>query len=141
MKKIHVFRCMLLTSSIYANLANADLVVIMSAHSQVDSLSSTQVARCFLGKQACLPTGDSAVAVDQPKGDLRDHFYLKFTAKPRAVLASFWAQRVFTGAGKPPPQLASAAEVIEFVANTPNAMGYVDRQDVTPQVKVVASVP
>jgi len=42
----------------------------------------------------------------------------------QAVL-HYWQQQVFSGRGHPPPVLPSDAAVIEYVARTPGAIGYV----------------
>lgn len=120
---------------------HTQLVVIVSADCTIQSLDNTQIARLFLGKKSRLPTGEIAVPVDQSKGPLRDQFYEKFTGKSRARINEYWAQRLFTGTGAPPLQLASSAEVVNYVASTPHAIGYIDSNVLDQRVKVIATAP
>lgn len=122
-------------------LCRAELVVIVPADCAVQMLDNTQIARLFLGKKSRLPTGEIAVPVDQSKGPIRDQFYEKFTGKSRARINEYWAQRLFTGTGAPPLQLTTSAEVVNYVASTPHAIGYVDSNMVDQRVKVVATAP
>lgn len=131
----------LLSSLLTNTWCHAELVVIVPADCAVQALDNTQIARLFLGKKNRLPTGEIAVPVDQSKGPMRDRFYEAFTGKNRARINEYWAQRLFTGTGAPPLQLATSAEVVNYVANTPHAIGYVDSKMVDQRVKVVATAP
>jgi hypothetical protein len=49
----------------------------------------------------------------------------------------YWAQRVFSGRGVPPPELANDSEVVKFVAAHSGAIGYVAADAALAGVKVV----
>jgi ABC-type phosphate transport system substrate-binding protein len=49
----------------------------------------------------------------------------------------YWAQRVFSGRGVPPPELANDSEVVKFVAAHGGAIGYVGAGAALAEVKVV----
>lgn len=119
----------------------AEVVVIVDVDSSVNTLTTEQVARIFLKKQNSFSSGESPVPIDQPKGVLRDTFYEKYVGKNRSRISAYWAQRVFTGYGTPPAQATSDDEMVELVSSIPNAIGYVDRESVTPEVKIVATEP
>ena len=46
---------------------------------------------------------------------------------------------MFSGKGKPPKELGSDADVINFVSSNPGAIGYIDAGSVNESVKVVAT--
>ncbi|OYY92487.1 MAG: phosphate ABC transporter substrate-binding protein [Hydrogenophilales bacterium 28-61-23] len=124
--------------SLGAGMAQADVVVIVSAKSAVGELSKAQVADIFLGKSATFPGGVQAVPVDQAEGSSqRDAFHGHITGKSGAQLKSYWSKLVFSGKGTPPKELPNAAEVKKLVAANPNMIGYIDKGDADGSVKVV----
>ena len=118
--------------------AHAEVVVIVSAKSQVTSLSAEQTARIFLGKVSNFPDGGEALPIDQPQGRaIRDEFYTKVVHKNSSQLAAYWAKVIFTGDGRPPVMLENNAAVRKAVAENPNAIGYIDKTAVNRSVKVI----
>lgn len=125
-----------------AALAQAgELVVVVSARSQVDALRPEQVAAIFLGQSPRFPNGALATALDQPIGSPeRDQFYLRVTGKTPALLKAYWSKMVFTGRGQPPRDLAGSAAVRKAVADDPALIGYIDREALDPSVRPVLLV-
>jgi len=121
--------------------AASDLVVIVSARSQVATLRPDQVAALFLGQSVRFPDGAEAAPLDQRIGSpLRDEFYLRVANKTPALLKAHWSKMVFTGRGQPPGELPDSAAVRRKVAADPNAIGYVDRGALDPSVRAVLVV-
>ncbi|CAH0258089.1 hypothetical protein SRABI118_03141 [Massilia sp. Bi118] len=119
----------------------ADLVVIVSARSQVSALRPDQVAAIFLGQTARFPDGVEAVPLDLPLGSpLRNEFYLRVTSKTPALLKAHWSKMVFTGRGQPPAELLDSAAVRRRVAEDPELIGYIDRAALDPSVRPVLMV-
>jgi ABC-type phosphate transport system substrate-binding protein len=119
--------------------AHADVVAVVSAKSALKSLSKRQIADIFLGRQIRYPDGQVAVPVDQAVGATsRDEFYASFAALSPEQLKAHWAKIVFTGRGKPPKAVASAAEVKKLIGADPLTIGYLDRSAVDDSVKVLA---
>ena len=118
--------------------AYADVVVIVSAKSQVAHLSAEQTGRIFLGKVNAFPGGGHALPFDQPEGaPIRDEFYSRVLSKSAAQLTAYWAKMVFTGDGFPPKLINGNAAVKHAVSGNPDAIGYIDRSAVDGSVKVV----
>jgi hypothetical protein len=119
----------------------ADLVVIVSARSQVNALRPDQVAAIFLGQTARFPEGQEAVPLDLPLGSpLRNEFYLRVASKTPALLKAHWSKMVFTGRGQPPAELLDSAAVRRRVAEDPELIGYIDRAALDPSVRPVLMV-
>jgi ABC-type phosphate transport system substrate-binding protein len=125
-----------------AGLAQAgDLVVIVSARSQVEALRPEQVAAIFLAQAPRFPNGAVANALDQPVGSaLRDQFYLGVSGKSSALLKVYWSKMVFTGRAQPPRELAGSAAVRRAVAEDPGLIGYIEREALDPSVRPVLLV-
>lgn len=118
--------------------AAADVVVIVSARSQVFSLRPDQVADIFLGQSGHFPDGAEAVALDLGIGSpLRDEFYAKVAAKSPALLKAYWTKMIFTGRGKPPRDAPNSAAVRKQVAENPALIGYIDRDALDSSVRPV----
>jgi ABC-type phosphate transport system substrate-binding protein len=115
-----------------------ELVVIVSAKSQVTALRPDQVAAIFLGQAGRFPDGGEAVALDQRLGSQeRNQFYSQVTGKTPALLKAHWSKMVFTGRGQPPRELADAATVRRMVADNPSMIGYIDRSALDASVRPV----
>ena len=118
---------------------SADVVVVVSAKSQVTVLTKAQVAEVFLGKATRYPDGSPAVPIDLAEGSAaRDEFYAKYTGKSPAQLKAHWSKIIFTGRGQPPAEAANPADLKKRVAENPSAIGYLepDRVDVTVKILI-----
>ncbi|CBL46518.1 Hypothetical protein HDN1F_29350 [gamma proteobacterium HdN1] len=128
--------------SMLAPHANADLAVIVHADSPVTALSANEVKEIFLARSLRTSGGVRVVPVDQLEGGMAYAvFYEQVVKKSPAQLNSYWSRLIFTGKGRPPVALADDAEVLEFVSANPGMLGYINAEAVTPQVKVVLTVP
>jgi ABC-type phosphate transport system substrate-binding protein len=119
----------------------AETVVVVSSKSGATNLTADQVSEIFLGRLATLPGGGQAVPVDWPEGaPIREEFYTKVMGKTAAQLKAHWAKQIFTGKGQPPKEVADAAGIKKLIAENPNIVGYMGRQDVDASVKVLFSI-
>lgn len=120
--------------------ANAqDVVAVVSAKSPITALNAEQVADIFLGKTGRFPDGTMAVPIDQIEDSpLRERFYAAFTGKSPAQVKAHWSKIIFTGRGQPPRQAASGVEARKWIAENPNAIGYIDHSLVDGSVRVLA---
>jgi ABC-type phosphate transport system substrate-binding protein len=122
----------------FAQAASADVVVVVSAKSDVASLTSEQVSQIFLAKSSSLPGGVAAVAIDQDEGSAaRNEFYSKVTGKDAAQLKAYWSQLLFSGKAQQPPHVADSAAVKKAVNEKAGGIGYIDKGAVDASVKVV----
>lgn len=119
-------------------LAQAEVVVVVSAKSDVGALSSAQVSQIFLAKSVSFPGGGTAMPVDQNEGAaVRNEFYTKVTGKDAAQLKAYWSQLLFTGKAQRPQKGADSEAVKKMVASKPGAIGYIEKSAVDASVKVV----
>lgn len=125
--------CLIFLLSIMALLASlpakAELVVVANASSGVERLSQNEVINIFLGRYRQLPSGIAALPVDQPSGSpMKARFYRKLVNKDIAEINTYWARLTFSGKTAPPRQATSSAEMLEWLARTRGAIGYVERE-------------
>ena len=93
---------------------------------RISSLPRATVAVLFLKKAQKLSDGTHVVVVDQSdKNAARTAFTATVYGKPVDAIKSYWRQQIFSGRDLPPVEKASDDEVLEYVRNTPGAIGYV----------------
>lgn len=123
-------------------LAHAEFVVVVSAKSPVNALTSEQASQIFLGKVATFPGGEAATPVDQPDGaPIRNEFYEKLTSKTQKQILAYRANMVFSGKGKPPKELPSSQDVKKAVSESPNVIGYIEKSAVDSSVRIILTQP
>ena len=103
-----------------------DFILIANPLRPESSLTREEASRIFLRKQRAWRSGDEAHPIDQGAGsDIHDWFCRTVHQRPPEALLQFWDQQVIYGRGWPPQTAQSDAEVVEYVARTPGAIGYV----------------
>lgn len=137
MKPMHVIACMVFAA---ASLG-AQTVVIVSAKNPISKLTKEQAAQLFLGQARTFITGGAAEPLDLPESsELRKDFYLKALNKPPAQMKAYWSKLEFSGTGRAPKALPTAADIVKLVGENPRYVGYVDAASVNPTVKVVLTL-
>ena len=116
--------------------AYADNVVIIG-HADLSKLSASTVQRIFTGKVIEVD-GVHVTAVNHKAGALRDRFLQHYLNQKNDKYTAYWTVRHFIGKGIPPRELSSAAEVIRFVQATPGAIGYIDENELKPDMNVIS---
>ena len=123
--------------SLPANGAVAEVVVVVSAKNPV-TLTKHQVMDIFLGKLHRFPNDGRAIPVDQAEGSAtRDEFYLEYSGQSPAQIKAYWSKLIFTGRGQPPQEAANGLQVKKFIAEHPNAIGYIQANLVDSSVRVL----
>ena len=121
-------------TAFFAASARADLVVIVNPKSPAASMTASEVANIYLGKDP------SFAPVDLPESAARNDFYKKVTGKDSAQVKSLWARLVFTGRMLPPKEVSSSGDALKFVAGNDRGIAYIDKSAVDGSVKAVLTV-
>lgn len=113
------------------------IAVIAHPGVAVDSLSKTDLQEYYTLENNKWPDGSLVYVIEQKNdSEAKDLFYHFIRYKPRE-LKKMWMRVVLLGEGQTPKVVRSEAEVVERVANTPGAVGYVNATLVTEDVKVL----
>ncbi|MCM2279919.1 MAG: phosphate ABC transporter substrate-binding protein [Oligoflexia bacterium] len=124
-----------------SKVADAKVAIITHPGAPAE-LTGEQVRRIFLGKDIFFPDGTRARPVDlSARSPVRTEFYGTFFDLRESEIRAYWAGRVFTGKGVPPPVIGTDDEVRRFVAATPGAIAYVDPGAVDQTVRVLHVLP
>ena len=104
----------------------ADFKVVINVVNPMNSITTKELSALFLKKTQTWPDGRTVVAVDlKLDSPLRAEFTSVVHGKKISSIKSYWQRQIFQGRAVPPMQKASEAEVLEFVAKVPGAVGYV----------------
>lgn len=136
-----VLTLLLLASLLLSGASRAEIIVVASNRSGPIELTREQAEKLYLGRSVTLGDGTPISLVDLPNGTLRDDFYLKLTGKNPAQIQAYWSHLVFTGRALPPREAASVAEARQWLGNTPNLIGYLDRADLTSNMRILMRLP
>lgn len=111
-------------------------VVVVHAENSTASVDRALLSKMFLKKAKRWDNGLGVIPVDQDEqSEVRDAFTREIHRKSVSAIKSFWQRMIFSGRDVPPTELKSDAQVLEFVAGDPEAIGYV-----SPGAKLVAGV-
>lgn len=136
MKNILIFIIMILLQVFFC--ARAEVLVVVSQNSNVQSLTKSEVVDIFMGRFATFPNGDKAKVFDlAPKSPLKSEFYEKLVNRTEAQIDAYWARLLFSGRRVPPVKTDSSAHLIDELVSTSYGIGYISSQDLTDSLKVV----
>jgi ABC-type phosphate transport system substrate-binding protein len=141
MKTLHrLITLALLTTS---SAVQAEFVVVAHKDAPVTALAPSQVKAMFNGNLKAFPDTTMIVSViDQPsKSDLYREFYDAVFRLPPEKIKRRRAAYLFSGQGIMPDTLPDDSAVLEKVANSANAVGYVEASKVDDRVKVLYKFP
>ncbi|MBL8472404.1 MAG: hypothetical protein KF778_17410 [Rhodocyclaceae bacterium] len=114
----------------------ANLLIVARQDSPVGPLSRSQAADLFLDRGS--PPG-GLKPVDRREPEMREMFYRAVADMSAQGLRVYWAKRVFTGRGRPPPTL-SAEEAARLLAEDRSAITYVMQDQRPPGSKVLLTI-
>lgn len=116
-----------------------DIVVVVSPDSGVERLSRNEVTNIFLGRYKKLPSGLTAMPIDNAQ--LKEQFYARLVNKPLAEINAYWARLVFSGATTPPLAASSDQAALAIVIEEgAGHIAYVERGKVGKQLRIVFSL-
>lgn len=108
--------------------AGAEVVVISSTRNTIDHVSRDDVSYIFMGRYRKWPDGSTAHPLDlDADSPIRKTFYRQLVDKSLEEINAYWARLVFAGRTTPPVETRGQEELLEKVANNPQAIGYIDR--------------
>ena len=119
----------------------AQVAVIAHQDVPVDSLAKLQLLDYYTGDRLFWESGLEVVVFDlKSRGPVRDAFY-DYLGKTSSRMRSIWLKRKLSGEGDPPESFETEAEVLQRVASTPGAIGFVQQAKVSDDtVKILVEI-
>ena len=134
--RLFLLACTALSCCLLAGVASAQVVV---ANSGVKSsaISKGDLYDIFTGASNTFPDGSTAVPVLLKGGPAHEAFSKNYIGKADGFLRTAWMRLLFAGKCTMPKTFDSDTEVLQYVASTPGAIGYVGAPPEDPHVKTV----
>lgn len=127
-----------ITFSLASFISTAEVSVIVNSANNND-ISSSQIKKIFLGKSKSFADGNKVEVYSLADGSNDTQvFRLNALSKSNSQYKSYWAKLAFTGKGTPPKSI-SDSEMISTVKSNSNAIGFINSDKVTGDVKVIAT--
>lgn len=121
--------------------SSAEVAVIAHPSVPVSHITSAELLDLYTGDVKEWSNGAPIIVLDlKPKSVVKDTFY-NYLGKSSSRMKSIWMKNMLSGEGQPPQAQASEQEVLETVAKTPGAIGYVNRTLVTTAVVELVVIP
>ena len=137
--RVSIWTLALLVIALLAGTVTAEEYrVIVNAKNPATSIDKRFLADAFLKKRTRWSNDTVIKPVDQTaKSAARQRFTSSILDRTVAAVRRYWAQVVFSGRGVAPPEVATDADVVKYVANNPGAIGYVGVDADVRGVKVI----
>ena len=133
MTTVAALLCMLLLAAG----SSAQVAVIANKSVPWDTLKKSQLLDFYTGDVKSWGNDVRVVVFDlKPKGEVRDAFY-EFLGKPSSRMKSIWMKKMLSGEGEPPEALKTEEEMLQKVASTPGAIGFISRAKTNDEVKTL----
>ena len=114
--------------------------LVTSAKGAVSGLSREEAAQLFLGHRNRLNDGTPVTLIDLPSGQIRAKLYQALIGKNPVQVRANWSRLVFSGRVRPPLEATDENEALEWLINTPNAIGYLPAAVNDKRIKVLLVV-
>jgi ABC-type phosphate transport system substrate-binding protein len=135
------FHHLLIATALWAFAAGgvcaAGVKVIANASVAVSSVSVADLKSIFLATKTSFSDGSRVEPVLLKSGSAHEIFVKQYMGKTDTGLEMYYRSLVFTGKGSMPKSLASDAEMVDYVARTKGAIGYVSGAANTDRVRVL----
>lgn len=115
--------------------------LVTAANGAVQAVSQEEAVQLFLGHRSRLNDGTPVMLIDLPAGPTRNQFYQQLINKNPVQVRANWSRLVFSGRGRPPLEADSQNEAHEWLASTPNAIGYLPANIRDNRLKVLLVIP
>ena len=117
-----------------------DVVLVANKSVKFSEITNSDLRAIFMGTKTRFADGSHAVPVTLKGGPAHEVFLKHHVGEDPEEFRSQWRKLVFTGQGAMPRAFDSESALIEYVAATPGAVGYVSRVSSQDRVKVLAAV-
>lgn len=117
-----------------------DVVLVVNKSVQISAIKAADLRAIFTGEKTRFADGSHAVPVTLKGGAVHEVFLRNHLGESPDEFRAQWRKAVFTGQGAMPKTFDSESALLEYVAATPGAVGYVSRISSQDGVKLLALV-
>ena len=117
---------------------HAQVLFIANKSVSETALTSSEIKDIFLGKKKKWSNNTRIYFVVSGNDQLHEAFLQAYISKTPNQFNAYWKNMLFTGKGSPPKVRNTDKEVIEYVAEIPGAIGYIDSGSTPASVKTLS---
>jgi ABC-type phosphate transport system substrate-binding protein len=114
-----------------------DVTLVVNKNTQISEISAADLRAIYMGTKTRFSDGSHAVPVTLKGGPAHEVFLRNYLAERPDEFRAQWRKAVFTGQGAMPRAFDSESALIEFVAATSGALGYVSHVSANDNVKLL----
>jgi hypothetical protein len=104
-----------------------EVIIIANKSVKASDVNAGDLKDVYNGDKSSLSDGSHVVPVTLKGGPVHEAFLKKYVGKGDAAFRAAWRSLVFSGAGSMPKTFDTESALIEYVAATPGAIGYVGK--------------
>ena len=134
--KIKMIVFVALLSIVPAVCMASGVVVIANKSVSDTTLTKSDLSNIYLGKKSAWSDG-SKINFVVLAGNTHAAFLKDYIGRTESQFNTFWKKQIFTGKGSPPKELNSDQAMVDFVAQTAGAIGYVSAGADVSKVKII----
>jgi ABC-type phosphate transport system substrate-binding protein len=127
MKKQWHFIFLAAAAALFTLPVKAQVVVIANPSVKADSVSKSELKDVFTGESSSLKGNGHVVPVFQKEGTTHTEFLSAYLGESPAAILICWRGMVMSGRASMPKSLDSDAAMVEYVAHTAGAIGYINK--------------
>ena len=121
----------------WAEASFSQVAVIAHKSVPVDTIKKSELLDFYTADIKKWINGEKVIVNDlKPKGEVKKIFY-KFLGKTPSRMKSIWLKNMLSGEGDPPEALKSEEEMLQKIAATPGAIGFLSHTKVDNNVKTL----
>jgi ABC-type phosphate transport system substrate-binding protein len=125
MKKIAVLIFLFLSLCWGTRFILADVLIIANNETRLTSLKKKDIRDIFTGKRKRWENDGKITLAVLKNSTVHKQFLRQFVSKTPSQFRRYWREKVFTGEGKIPRVFKTEKSLVDFVANTRGAIGYI----------------
>ncbi len=115
-----------------------DIIVIGNRSVPASQLSPKEIKKIYLGKKKNWSNGLKVIFVMLEKKEIAERFLKNLVKKNPSMYNKYWKKKMFTGSGTPPIVFDKEKNLVEYVAKTKGAVGYVSSKSYSESVKFLS---
>jgi len=138
MKKLLSILLLLAAGLIFADGAQAQVVVIANPSIKASEISKSDLKDVFTGISTGLKDGSHVAPILLKAGATHEEFLQAYIGKSDTAYRAGWRSLVFSGQASMPRSLDSEAAVVDYVGHNAGAIGYISKATPHEGVKVLA---
>jgi len=102
-----------------------EVLIISNPDTHISSLKNKDIQDIFTGKRTRWNGSGQIIIATLYDSEVHKEFLEQFVKKTPSQFKNYWRQKVFTGEGMLPKTFQNEESLIEFVASTRGAVGYI----------------